>query len=93
MLGKLRSRGRRCHCALKKHSPVEETGTKPASGLGGKPFPEEVVLLGNLEREIRLKRVESRTRWNGWMRLGEQDVDGDAALPREGEVTLGAWQK
>ena len=58
MLGKPGSKGRRCHCALKEHSPVEETGTKPASGPGGKPFPEDVVLLGNLEKEIRLNQVE-----------------------------------
>ena len=42
----------------REHSPVEETGTKPASGPGGKPFPEDVVLLGNLEKEIRLNQVE-----------------------------------
>lgn len=80
MLGKLGSRGRRCHCALKKHSPVEETGTKPASGLGGKPFPEEVVLLGNLEREIRLKRVEKQDQME-WMDEARRTGCGRGCCP------------
>ena len=66
MLGKLGSRGRRGHCALKEHSTVEETGTQPASGPGGNPFPEDAVLPGNLEREIRLNRVEKQGQME-WM--------------------------
>lgn len=72
---------------------MEETGNRTSLWARGNLFPEDAVLPGNLEREIRLNRVEKQGQMEWMDEARREDVTGVLPLPRQGEVTLGAWQE